>query len=118
MTKELTHNHDMQTYFPLDPNNLNMEQRTEGLVSLMFLVENKYGIIEAKSCSDGIKQRRRPGYKEEDDDSRTVSNEKGMITSMIESQEKFHVACIAIPGAYLHALTDEEEIMFLRGPLA
>ena len=28
VTKELTHNHDMQTYFPLDPNNLNMEQRT------------------------------------------------------------------------------------------
>ena len=41
-----------------------------------------------------------------------------MITIDIEAHNKCHVACIDIPGAYLNVITDEEEIMLLRGPLA
>ena len=31
-----------------------------------------------------------------------------MVTSAVEAHEKRHVECIDLPGAYLHALTDEE----------
>ena len=41
-----------------------------------------------------------------------------MITSAIESHKERDVAIIDIPGAFLHALTDEEIYMLLHGPLA
>ena len=41
-----------------------------------------------------------------------------MITSAIEAHEERDVAIIDIPGAFLHALTDEESYMILCGPLA
>ena len=41
-----------------------------------------------------------------------------MVKSAIEANDKRRVACIDIPGAYLNVITDEEEIMLLRGPLA
>ena len=63
MTKELTRNHDMQTYLPLAPKTLNADQRDEALASLMFLVENRYGRIKSGSCSDVSKPRRIMGYK-------------------------------------------------------
>ena len=40
-----------------------------------------------------------------------------MITSAIEAHEERDVAIIDIPGAFLHALTDEEIYMLIRGPL-
>ena len=107
----------MQTYSPLDPNTLNAEQCAEDLAPLMFLVENPDGRTKSRSCIDGSKQRRIMGYKKEDSASPTVSNDGLMIRSAIEAHEKRHVACIDMLGAYLHALTDEEEIMLLRGPL-
>ena len=36
----------------------------------------------------------------------------------MEAHEERDVAIIDIPGAFLHALTDEEIYMILRGPLA
>ena len=41
-----------------------------------------------------------------------------MITSAIKAHEERNVAIIDIPGTFLHALTDEEIYMLLRGPLA
>ena len=41
-----------------------------------------------------------------------------MITGAIEAHNKHHLSCIDIHGAYLHALTDKEEITILRGPFA
>ena len=40
-----------------------------------------------------------------------------MITSVIEANDKRHVAFIDIPGDYLHALMDAEELMTLIGNL-
>ena len=41
-----------------------------------------------------------------------------MITSAIEAHEERDVAVIDLPGAYLHAMSDEEVLMLLKGPLA
>ena len=97
----------MQKYSPLYTKTLNAEQRDEASASLMFLVKNRDGRIKARCCTYGSKQRIRPDYKKEDGASPTVSNEGLMITSVIEEHEKHNVACIDIPGAYLHMLTDE-----------
>ena len=59
-----------------------------------------------------------PGYKKEDASSPTVSNEGVMITCAIEAHLGSDVACIDVPGAFLHAKTDEEILMLLKGPLA
>ena len=40
-----------------------------------------------------------------------------MITSTIEAHEEQYVAIIDIPGAFLHAHTDELIYTILRGPL-
>ena len=73
--KESTQHNDMHIYLSLGTKNLNAEQRAEDLSSIIFLVEKRYGRIKARSCADGSKQRRRPGYKKEDVASPTVSNE-------------------------------------------
>ena len=41
-----------------------------------------------------------------------------MITGAIEAHEGQDIATFDIPGAYLHALSDEQTIMLLKGPLA
>ena len=102
----------------MDPKDLTPEQRREALAWFMFLVEKRDGRIKARGVADGSKQRQKPGYKKDDSLSPTVSNEGVMITCAIEAHQKSNVACIDIPGAFLHAMTDEEIIMLLRGPLA
>ena len=102
----------------MDPKDLTPEQRKEALAWFMFLVEKRDGRIKARGVADGSKQRQKPGYKKDDASSPTVSNEGVMISCAIEAHQRSDVACIDIPGAFLHAMTDEEIIMLLRGPLA
>jgi hypothetical protein len=58
------------------------------------------------------------GYKKEDATSPTVHNESVFITAAIDANEGRDVMILDIPGAFLHALTKDEIIMLLRGPLA
>ena len=118
VTKELKQQHDMETYFPLDPTSLSKQDRADALSSLMFLTQKRDGRVKARGVADGSKQRRRPGYKKEDAASPTVSNEGVMITGAIEAHEGRDVVTFDIPGAYLHALSDKQTIMLLKGPLA
>ena len=86
--------------------------------SLILLVEKRDGRIKDRGCAAISKQRRQPGYKKEDAALPIVSNEGVTTTCAIKAHKKLNVACIDIPGAYLHALTDEEVTMLLKGPLA
>ena len=108
VSKELNQLHNMQTYDPVDPKDLTKNQRMDALNSLMFLIEKRNGFVKAWSCSDGSKQRKKENYRKEDVTSPTFSNEGVMITSAIEDNEERNVAIIDIPGAFLHAFTDEE----------
>ena len=55
--------------------------------------------------------------KKEDAASLTVATDSVMVTTAIEAHEKQKVATLDIPGAFLHALLDEEVIMILCGIL-
>ena len=52
-----------------------------------------------------------PGYKKEIASPPTVSNEEIMITCAIEAHLGNDVACIDVPGAFLHAKADEAILM-------
>ena len=56
--KELTQLHDMKTFVPLDSKKLTIEERLKALLSLMFLVEKRYGTIKDRTCYGLSKQRR------------------------------------------------------------
>ena len=118
MSKELTKLQDIHTYDPVDPKKLTKKQRMDALNSLMFLIEKRNGAVKERACADGSKQRKWVKYGKEDATPLTCSNEGVMITSTIVAQKERDVTIIDIPSAFLHALTDEEIYMLLRGPIA
>jgi hypothetical protein len=86
------------------------------LDSLIFLVEKRSGEVKARGCANGSKQR--SYIKKEDAASPTVSTDSIFITAAIEAHEQRDVALVDIPGAYLHAETDENVMMCFKGVLA
>ena len=116
--KELTQLHNLHTYDSVYPKNFTKNQSMDALNSLMFLIDNRNGDFKARACAAGSKQRKQENYRKEDYKSPTCSNEGVMITSVIEAQEERYVDIIDITDAFLHALTDEEIYMLLRGRLA
>ena len=48
----------------------------------------------------------------------TVHNKSMFITAALDMSENRDIMILDIPGAFLHALTKDEVIMLLRGPLA
>ena len=46
----------MGTFFPRDPNTLTMEERINGLLSLLFLKEKAMGEIKGRKCVNGVPQ--------------------------------------------------------------
>ena len=108
VSKDLTQLKKMHKYDPVDPKEFTNKQRMDAFNSIMFLIDKRNGDGKARSCSDGIKQRNQENYRKEDYTSSTCSNEGVMITSAIKSHAKRNVVIIDIPGAFLHALTDEE----------
>ena len=94
------------------------QQRIEAVSSLLFLTEKRDGKLKSRMCADGSKQRTYEGYDKNDAASPTAATESVLITGVIDAKEKRKVATIDLPGAFLHALNDEEIIMVLEGPLA
>jgi hypothetical protein len=46
-----------------------------------------------------------------------VATDSVFLTGAVDAYQKRDVAYIDLPGAFLHTLTDEKEIMVLRGEL-
>ena len=69
--------------------------------------------MKARMCADGQKQRG-DWTKQET----TVSTEAVFITAVIDAHKERDVACFDIPGAFLHADSDEDITMILKGRLA
>ena len=67
-------------------------------------------------CADGRKQR--DDWTKQDTTSPTMSMEAVFITAVIKAHEGRDVACFDIPGAFLHADSDEDITMILKGRLA
>ena len=82
-TKELQKIHDFGTYIPQDAKLLSREEQSKALSELMFIVEHRNGVVKARKCAVGSKQRTFPVYVKLEWDSPTVSIDVVIITSNI-----------------------------------
>ena len=92
------------------------EQRASAVASLMFLKEKRNGDIKGRACADGRPQREE--FSKQDATSPMIATESIFLTALIDAVEERAVACFGISGAFLHAKTDEDVIMMLKGRLA
>jgi len=100
----------------MERGSLSREEKAKAVTSLMFLKEKRDHSVKARMCADGRKQR--GDWTKQDTTSPTVSTEAVFITAVIEAHEGRDVACFDIPGAFLHADSDEDITMILKGRLA
>ena len=75
----------------------------KAISSLMFIVEKRDGIVKARKCAVGSKQRNFPGYVNSDWSSPTVTTDGIILNSTIEAHEGRDVAVADIPNAFLNA---------------
>jgi hypothetical protein len=83
----------------------------------MFLKEKRDSSVKALMCADGRKQKDGTWSKQETT-LPTVATESVFITTVIDANEGCDVACFDIPGAFLHADSDDDITMVLKGRLA
>ena len=102
---------------PQDASSLSRNQKRRALPYLMFLKQKRCGKIKARGCADGRRQRI---YKsKEETASPTVAIESVMMTCGIEAAENRAVVTVDVPGAFMQANMDEENlIMKIDGPTA
>jgi hypothetical protein len=112
LTKELR-----QPQCPIHGHSLTKEEKRKAISSLMFLKEKQDKSIKGRACADGRKQHNDWPTKQ-DSTSPTVSTESVFITAMIDAHKERDVGCFDIPGAFLHADSNEDIIMTLKGKLA
>jgi len=114
--KKLKQLHDMQTFQPVDGNELSRQQRKDALASLMFLKEKRNGEVKGRACVDGRPQRET--IRKEEAASPTAATESVTLSSVIDAHERRDVATLDIPGAFLHSDNDDKNvIMILKGLL-
>jgi hypothetical protein len=117
VTKELTQMHDMNVFRPIEVESLTHDEKKKALSLLMFFKEKRDSSVKAHMCADGRKQEDGTWSKQEST-SPTVATKSVFITAVIDAHEGRDVACFDIPGAFLHAESDEDITMVLKGRLA
>ena len=115
-TDELTQLHVMGVWEVQDPSKMSQVDKVKALSSLMFIKEKRCGRVKERASINGAPQQ--AYIPKEDASSPTVSTEGGFIQVLIAAYEKRFVRCFDVPGAFLHADTDEHVFMVLRGPFA
>ena len=83
----------------------------------MNLVKKREGRIKWRCAADECNQRRMEGYEKSDTISPTVYNTIVFITTAIDAHKDQDVMILDTPEAFFHALTKDNVIMLLRGPL-
>jgi len=116
VAKELNQFNMLNTFIPLDANNLTYDQRRSALASLIFLTEKRNGDVKARACANGAPQREH--IAKDETTSPTVTNEANFTLAAIAAHERRHVATMDLPGAFLHADNDSFVIMKMTGKLA
>jgi hypothetical protein len=114
--KELSQMHNMCVFTPIQKSDLTPEERKRAMSSLMFLKENRDKTVKGQFCADGRKQR--GDWTKQETTSPTISTESVFLTSIIEAHEGQDVPCYDIPGTFLHADSDIDITMVLKGRLA
>jgi hypothetical protein len=116
VAKELTQMHDMDMFHPVARELLTKEERMKALSSLLFLNEKRDQSVKAQMCADGGKQR--GDWTKQETTLPTISLEAVFITAVIDAHKERDVACLDIPDAFLHADSDKDITMILKGRLA
>ena len=86
------------------------QQQRQALQYLMFLKENRTGMIKGRGCADGQPQQKT--MKKEVALSCTPSTDSVIIISLRDARERRYVSVTDIPGAFLQC--DAEGIVILR----
>jgi hypothetical protein len=108
--------HDMEVFHPVTRDSLTKEARIKAFASLLFLKEKRGHSVKGRMCTDGQKQT--GNWTKQDTTSPTVLMEAVFITAVINAYEGHDIACFDIPGTFLHADSDEDITMILKGRLA
>jgi len=96
--------------------NLTYDERKKALRYIMFLKEKCDGSINACGCADGRPQCQCTSKVEVS--SPTKSLEALMLSCDIDAKEDRYVIVTDIPGAFLHADSNEDMHMILEGTIA
>lgn len=114
--KEMQQLNERKVIEPKMAHMLTREEKSRALHYLMFLKRKRCGMIKARGCADGRKQRI---YKSKQETSApTVAVESLMLSCTIDAYENRHVATADVPGAFMQADIDEVLHMKLEGTLA
>jgi hypothetical protein len=116
VSKELKQMHNMEVFRPVEKGSLSKKEKTKVVALLMFLKEKRDHSVKVRMCANGRKPRN--DWTKQDTTSPTVSTEVVFITAVIEAHDGHDVACLDIPGAFLHAVSNEDTTMILKGRLA
>jgi hypothetical protein len=102
--------HDRTVIASKDATKLSREDKQASLQYLMFLNKKRTGVIKARGCADGRKQRTYTA--KEDASSPTVAIESVMLSCLIDAKEHQDVATVDIPGAFMQA--DMEDLVHMK----
>ena len=116
VSKEQKQMHGMEVFRPMEKGSLSKKEKAKAVALLMFLKEKRDHLLKARMCTDGQKQR--DNWTKQDTTPPTVSTEAVFITAVIKAHEGRDVACVDIPSAFLHADSNKDITMILKGRLA
>ena len=108
--------HNMSVFRPILKTALTLEEMKKAISSLMFLKEKRDKTVKGRFCADVRKQR--GDWTKQESTSPTVSTESVFLTAVIDAHERRDVGCYDIPCTFLHADSDENITMVLKGRLA
>jgi hypothetical protein len=120
VSKELAQLHFRDTFEPINPKDLNEQERKEVLESHLFLKEKRDETIKGRMVAGGNKQR--GSVDKQDASSPTAALESVLLTAVIlDAMEGRDVANVDIPNAFVQTCLENDEdkaIMRMRGKLA
>ena len=100
--------HDRMVIDPKNPEEMTREEKSAALKYLMFLKQKKNGTMKGRGCADGRSQR--ASIDKSSVSAPTVATESVLLTSIIDALEKRDVATVDIPGAFLHADMEGDDV--------
>ena len=106
----------MNIFTPVYGSYLSKYKRKDAIISLMLLAKKRDGRIKGRACVNCCGKRGKP--EKEDVASPTVAIESIFIISALDAHGRRDLATIDIPGALIHADSDDHIIMLLKVKLA
>jgi hypothetical protein len=119
VTKELSQLHFQDTFEPINPKDLNKEERLQVIESHLFLKEKRDTTIKGRMVAGGNKQH--GTIDKQDASSPTATLDSVLLTAVIDAKEGRNVAVINISNTFVQTRLESEEdkaVMCLRGKLA